>query len=88
MKLLIHASAVALAGGVLFAVTTLSFAQMSPGVPGGILNEEFRLQEHPQMQFAASAPSNKYQRGARSELRKKGDLGDPDGCNLKCPQGN
>lgn len=88
MKLLIHAGAVALAGGVLFAVTTLSFAQMSPGVPGGILNEEFRLQEHPQMQFAASAPSKKYQRGQRSELRKKGDLGDPDGCNLKCPQDN
>lgn len=85
MKQLIHAGVAVLSAGVLLAVTAISFAQNTPGVPGGILNDSFRLQEHPQMQFAASAPTKKYQKG-RSELRKKGDLGDPDGCNLKCPQ--
>jgi hypothetical protein len=85
MKQLINACAAAIAAGALTAVATLAFAQNSPGVPGGILTDQFRLQQHPQLQFAASAPSKKYQT-RRSELRKKGDLGDPDGCNLKCPE--
>jgi len=38
------------------------------------------------MPFAASAPSNKYQKGAPSKMRRKGDDGDPNGCNLQCPQ--
>ncbi len=84
MKQLINACAAAIAAGALTAVASLAFAQNSPGVPGGILNDQFRLQQHPQLQFAASAPTKKYQT-RRSELRKKGDLGDPDGCNLKCP---
>jgi hypothetical protein len=86
MKPIINACAAAIAAGALTAVASIAFAQNSPGVPGGILNDQFQLQEHPQMQFAASAPSNKYQNHT-SELRKKGDLGDPDGCNLKCPDG-
>ncbi|PTB18436.1 hypothetical protein C9I57_22820 [Trinickia symbiotica] len=85
MKQLINACAAAIAAGALTAVATLAFAQNSPGVPGGILTDQFRLQQHPQLQFAASAPTKKYQT-RRSELRKKGDLGDPDGCNLKCPE--
>lgn len=85
MKILIHVCAAALSAGTLFAVGTLAFAQNSPGVPGGILNDQFRLQEHPQLQFAASAPTKKYPRGT-SKLRKKGDLGDPNGCNLQCPE--
>jgi hypothetical protein len=84
MKPNINACAAAIAAGALTAVASIAFAQNSPGVPGGILNDQFQLQEHPQMQFAASAPSNKYQT-RKSELRKKGDLGDPNGCNLKCP---
>lgn len=83
-KLITHACAAAIATGALTAIATLAFAQNSPGVPGGILNDEFRLQAHPQMQFAASAPSDKFQTH-ETELRKKGDLGDPNGCNLKCP---
>lgn len=66
-------------------VASLGFAQNSPGVPGGILQDQFRLQDHPQMEFAASAPSKKYQSG-RSKLRKQGDNGDPNGCNLQCPE--
>lgn len=85
MKLFIHAGVAALSAGVLWAVASVSFAQNTPGVPGGILNDSFRLQAHPQMQFAASAPTKKFQKG-RSELRKKGDQGDPDGCNLQCPE--
>ncbi|AOJ02580.1 MULTISPECIES: hypothetical protein [Burkholderia] len=86
MKLLTHlAVASAVAGALAAAATTVAFAQNSPGVPGGILNEQFRLNEHPQMQFAASAPSKKYQTGKKSDLRRKGDIGDPNGCNLKCP---
>jgi hypothetical protein len=85
MKLLINALAGALTAGTLAAVASLAFAQNSPGVPGGILNDEFRLQAHPQLQFAASAPTKKYQ-NRRTELRKRGDNGDPDGCNLKCPE--
>jgi hypothetical protein len=84
MKLVINACAAALTAGALITVASIAFAQNAPGVPGGILNDEFRLQEHPQMQFAASAPSKKYQ-SHRSEMRKKGDLGDPNGCNLQCP---
>ncbi len=85
MKLCVPLSAAALAAGLLVAVSPLAFAQNSPGVPGGILSDEFRLNEHPQMPFAASAPSDKYQPTKKSALRRKGDNGDPNGCNLKCP---
>ncbi|WP_028226772.1 hypothetical protein [Paraburkholderia ferrariae] len=88
MKFLLNVCAAAATAGALFATVSIAFAQNSPGVPDGILTDEFRLQEHPQLQFAASAPSNKYQHGAPSQARKKGDLGDPNGCNLQCPQGN
>ncbi len=84
MKPIIHACAAAIAAGALTTVVSIAFAQNSPGEPGGILTDQFQLQEHPQMQFAASAPTDKYQNHT-SELRKKGDLGDPNGCNLKCP---
>ncbi|MFL9960308.1 hypothetical protein PQR02_04040 [Paraburkholderia sediminicola] len=86
MKVLLHACAVAVTAGVLLATVPLAFAQNSPGVPGGILQDEFRLAEHPQMPFAASAPSDKYQHGSRSDRRKRGDMGDPNGCNLQCPK--
>ncbi|MGH8781593.1 hypothetical protein [Paraburkholderia sp.] len=85
MKFLLHACIAAAAAGALGATVSIAFAQNSPGVPGGILQDEFRLKEHPQLPFAASAPSQKYQKGAPSKLRRKGDDGDPDGCNLKCP---
>lgn len=88
MKFLLNVCAAAATAGALFATVSIAFAQNSPGVPGGILNDEFRLQEHPQLQFAASAPSNKYQHGAPSAKRKRGDMGDPDGCNLQCPTDN
>ncbi len=85
MKLCVPLSAAALAAGLLVAVSPLAFAQNSPGVPGGILSDEFRLNAHPQMPFAASAPSKKYQPTKKSALRRKGDDGDPNGCNLQCP---
>jgi hypothetical protein len=88
MKRLIQISASVIATSVLCAATSAAFAQNSPGVPGGILTDQFRLQEHPQLQFAASesaARNKKYQKG-RSQMRKRGDNGDPDGCNLQCPQ--
>jgi hypothetical protein len=66
------------------AFVPVAFAQNSPGIPGGILQDQFRLQEHPQLQFPASAPSDKYQNRV-SKARKRGDNGDPDGCNLQCP---
>lgn len=85
MKLLL--SIAALIAFVVSAVgfVPVAFAQNSPGVPGGILQDQFRLKEHPQLQFAASAPSDKYQNGV-SAKRKRGDMGDPNGCNLQCPQ--
>ena len=86
MKVLLHACAAAATAGVLLATMPLAFAQNSPGVPGGILQDEFRLAEHPQMPFAASAPSDKYQHGKVSGRRKGGDMGDPSGCNLQCPK--
>ncbi len=88
MKLLANLATVVVTAGALSAFATLAFAQNSPGVPGGILTDQFHFNEHPQMQFAASAPSRKYQTGKRSDLRKKGDMGDPNGCNLQCPQDN
>jgi hypothetical protein len=88
MKFLLNVCAAAATAGALLATVSVAFAQNSPGVPDGILSDEFRLQAHPQLPFAASAPSNKYQHGAPSEMRKKGDMGDPDGCNLQCPTDN
>ncbi|QBQ98537.1 hypothetical protein [Paraburkholderia pallida] len=88
MKFLLNVCTAAAAAAALFATVDIAFAQNSPGVPGGILTDEFKINEHPQMPFAASAPSNKYQSGKPSSMRKKGDLGDPNGCNLQCPQDN
>ncbi|MBN3819955.1 hypothetical protein G3N57_26610 [Paraburkholderia sp. Se-20369] len=85
MKLSVPLSAAALTASLLIAVSPFALAQNSPGVPGGILNEQFRLNEHPQMPFAASAPSKKYQGSKKSAMRRKADVGDPNGCNLKCP---
>lgn len=84
MKSLFNLCAGAAAAGMLFAVGSVAFAQNTPGVPGGILQDQFKLQAHPQLEFAASAPSKKYQTRT-SKLRKKGDNGDPNGCNLQCP---
>ena len=85
MKLLLIVSAMIafVAGAVAF--VPVAFAQNTPGIPGGILQDQFRLQEHPQLPYAASAPSDKYQNGV-SAKRKRGDMGDPNGCNLQCPQ--
>jgi hypothetical protein len=88
MKFLLNVCAAAAAAGALIATVGVAFAQNSPGVPGGVLTDEFRINEHPQMPFAASAASNKYQSGKPSAMRKRGDLGDPNGCNLQCPQDN
>lgn len=84
MKSLLNLCAGVAAVGLLSMTASLAFAQNTPGLPGGILQDQFRLQEHPQMEFAASAPSKKYQHRT-SKMRKKGDLGDPNGCNLQCP---
>ncbi|MFM0213354.1 hypothetical protein PQQ96_38860 [Paraburkholderia sediminicola] len=86
MKVLLHACAAAATAGLLFATGSVAFAQNSPGVPGGILQDQFRLAEHPQLPFAASAPSDKYQSDKKSAMRKRGDNGDPNGCNLQCPK--
>jgi hypothetical protein len=87
MNVLLKACAVATTAGALFATVSIAFAQNSPGVPGGILSDGFHLQEHPQLPFAASAPTGKYQSDKKSEMRRKGDMGDPNGCNLQCPEG-
>jgi hypothetical protein len=86
MKLsLLACSSAALVAGVM-SLIPVAFAQNSPGMPGGVLQDQFRFNEHPQMQFAASAPSDKYQSSdKRSSMRRRGDDGDPNGCNLKCP---
>ncbi|RQH10122.1 hypothetical protein [Paraburkholderia dinghuensis] len=86
MKFALNVCAAAATAGALFATVSIAFAQNSPGVPGGILTDGFKFQEHPQMQFAASAPSDKYQHGKPSAKRRKGDMGDQNGCNLQCPQ--
>ncbi|MFL9949514.1 hypothetical protein PQR68_26325 [Paraburkholderia agricolaris] len=86
MKVLLHACAAAATATVLLATASVAFAQNSPGVPGGILQDQFRLAEHPQLPFAASAPSDKYQSNKKSAMRKRGDNGDPNGCNLQCPK--
>ncbi|WP_092003627.1 hypothetical protein [Paraburkholderia lycopersici] len=88
MNFVFKAGVAAATAAALFATFNLAFAQNSPGVPGGILSDQFKFNEHPQMQFAASAPSGKYQHGKPTAARKRGDMGDPNGCNLQCPQGN
>ena len=84
MKSLVYFCAAMGAAGTLSMAASLAFAQNSPGVPGGILQDQFRLQAHPQLEFAASAPTKKYQT-RRSKMRKDGDNGDQNGCNLQCP---
>jgi hypothetical protein len=68
-----------------------AFAQYSPGSPDGVLQlqQGFQLQQHPQMEFAASAPDPKYQHGT-SQRRRKADNGDTSGdaCNLQCSPEN
>ncbi|MFM0160244.1 MULTISPECIES: hypothetical protein [Paraburkholderia] len=86
MKVLRHVYAAAATAGLLLATGSVAFAQNSPGVPGGILQDQFRLAEHPQLPFAASAPTDKYQSDKKSAMRKRGDNGDPNGCNLQCPK--
>ncbi|CAH2806911.1 MAG: FIG00453128: hypothetical protein [uncultured Caballeronia sp.] len=68
-------SAVLVAGAIY--LVPVAFAQNSPGMPSGVLQDQFRFNEHPQMQFAASAPSDnapsdKYQKGT-SAMRRRGD---------------
>ncbi|WP_250452027.1 hypothetical protein [Caballeronia sp. ATUFL_M2_KS44] len=82
-SLLASLSASLVAGAIYLA--PVAFAQNSPGIPGGVLQDQFRINEHPQMPFAASAPSDKYQHGT-SAMRRRADNGDPNGCNLKCPK--
>jgi hypothetical protein len=88
MKFLLKICAATAMAGALASLVPVAFAQNSPGVPGGILNDEFHFNEHPDMPFAASAPNNKYQHGPKSKARKAGDNGDPNGCNLQCPDDN
>ncbi|SAL54364.1 hypothetical protein AWB73_05910 [Caballeronia turbans] len=83
LSLLVCSSAALIAGAAY--LVPVAFAQNSPGLPGGVLQDQFRFNEHPQMQFAASEPSEKYQKG-KSAMRRRGDEGDPNGCNLKCPK--
>lgn len=80
--LLAYAGVAALA----LSLPVVAWAQNKPGVPGGILIDQFRFNEHPQMQFAASAPDPKFQHGSPDERRRRADRGDPSGdaCNLKC----
>ncbi len=85
MKLLLSVTALIAFVVSAVAFVPVAFAQNSPGVPGGILQDKFRLKEHPQLQFGASAPSDKYQSNVTAK-RKRGDDGDPNGCNLKCPK--
>jgi hypothetical protein len=85
MKLLLIVSAMIAFVASAVAFVPVAFAQNTPGIPGGILQDQFRLQEHPQLPNAASAPSDKYQNSV-SAKRKRGDMGDPDGCNLQCPK--
>ena len=86
MKVLFHTCVAVAATAVLLGSAPAAFAQNSPGVPGGILQDQFRLAEHPQMPFAASAPSDKFQSDKKSAMRRRGDNGDPNGCNLQCPK--
>jgi len=79
MKSLLALSAAAAAGALFAAASSVATAQVTPGLPGGIFTQDFKLPAHPQLEFAASAPSRKYQGDKPSEMRKRGD------CNLQCP---
>lgn len=46
MKLLTQLAVASAVAGALAAAATAAFAQNSPGMPGGILNDQFRLNEH------------------------------------------
>ena len=65
-----------------------AFAQNTPGVPGGILDgvlgTKFQINQHPDMPFAPKPETKKFQTGT-SDARKRADNGDPNGCNLQCP---
>ncbi len=88
MNVFAKACVAAAAAGALATMVSVAFAQDSPGIPDGILTDQFHLQAHPQLEFAASAPTGKYQPDKKSAMRRRGDNGDPNGCNLQCPQSN
>jgi len=77
--------ALATASALLFAAfgPEAAFAQNAPGSPDGVLQQEFQFNQ-PETQWNAKPEGNHFQHKV-TKARKAGDDGDPNGCNLQCP---
>jgi hypothetical protein len=84
MKLSVPLSAAALTAGLLIAATPFAFAQNSPACPADSERSvpPERASADAVRGVGAVAEISERQKSA---LRRKGDIGDPNGCNLKCP---
>jgi hypothetical protein len=65
--------------------TTPAFAQYHPGTPDGVLNQTWQLQEHPQLEFAASSTEADKKKAIADKHRKVGADAGKEDCNLQCP---
>jgi len=75
---------VSLVCGLAFCATS-AFAQYHPGTPDGVLNQTWQLQEHPQLEFAASSTEADKKNALADKRRKTGADAGKETCNLQCP---
>jgi hypothetical protein len=83
--LMIHRTLVAIVCGLL-AYSSLASAQYRPGTPDGLVTPDWKLQQHPQLEFAASATEAERKQAIADRNRQKNfKTANPDDCNLQCP---
>jgi hypothetical protein len=64
---------------------TPAFAQYHPGSPDGVLSQDWELQQHPQLEFAASSTEADKKNKIADQHRKVGAESGKEDCNLQCP---
>jgi hypothetical protein len=62
-----------------------AYAQYNPGTPDGVLSQDWKLQEHPQLEFAASSTEADQKNKVADKNRKVGADSGKENCNLQCP---
>lgn len=62
-----------------------AFAQYRPGSPDGVVPDQWQLQAHPQLEFAASSTEAEQKQRIADKNRKVGADSGKENCNLQCP---
>jgi len=60
-------------------------AQYRPGTPDGVVSDDWQLQAHPQLEFAASSTDADQKAKIADKNRKVGADSGKENCNLQCP---